>query len=61
MARRRNTEDALGEIGLIRANNNWLWMKILAIALEAAPKATRKVLKEIKENDQEVSKWLDKL
>lgn len=61
MARQRNTDDALGEIGLIRANNNWLWMKILAIALESAPKQTRKVLKEIKQNDQEVSKWLDKL
>lgn len=61
MARRQNTDDALGEIGLIRANNNWLWMKILAIALEAAPKQTRKVLKEIKENDKEVSRWLDKL
>lgn len=61
MARRRNTDEALGEIGLIRANNNWLWMQILAIALEAEPKKTREVIKEIRTNDEEVSKWLGKL
>jgi hypothetical protein len=58
---KKNNDDAIGEVALIRANNNWLWMQILAVAYEANPKEIRRVIKAIKKNDAEVIKWLDKL
>lgn len=61
MARRPSTEQIIGEIGVIRANNNWLWMEILAVAIESEPKLMKKILKQIKENDRKVSKCLGKL
>jgi len=48
-------------IGLIRTANNILWMDILKIAFNAAPTEARKVMKQIKENDREITKWLGKL
>lgn len=57
----KKTDDILGEVGLIRANNNWLWMRILALAFEKAPKQTRALMKEIQENDKEISQWLGRL
>lgn len=45
----------------IRAKNNFLWMALLGLAMDAYPEDTRKILAQIKKNDGDVSKWLTKL
>lgn len=40
----------------IRIKNNDLWMDILRIALEARPEQTKMVLRQIKNNDKEISR-----
>lgn len=52
---------AVIKIGLIRARNNDLWMKLLEIALETAPEETKAVLREINENDRRISDLLTEL
>lgn len=49
------------KIGLIRARNNDLWMKLLEIALVTAPDETKEVLRQINENDRKVSDLLGEL
>lgn len=60
---RNKTKDRLilSNITEIRAKNNFLWMSILALAIEARPKKAKKLVREITENDRKVSKWLSKL
>lgn len=45
----------------IRASNNDVWMRLLAIALESAPNATKAVLREINQNDRKISDLLGEL
>ncbi len=53
--------DVIDKVEEIRKNNNTLWMDILRIAYQAAPQAVRIIMKEIGENDKQVTKWLKKL
>lgn len=39
----------------IRARNNDLWMSIVAIALETAPKQTKELLRQINLNDRAIN------
>jgi len=56
------TEDAaIAKIRDIRAGNNFLWMRVLEIALKSEPLLTKDVLRQINENDQRISKLLGKL
>lgn len=52
---------AVTKIGLIRARNNGLWMKLMEIALETAPDETKEVLRQINANDREISSLLTEL
>lgn len=61
MARPRNTDKTMKKITEIRAANNWLWMNILRLAVEAKPEQARHCIKQIQKNDKEVTKWLGKL
>lgn len=45
-------EDQLNEIRIMRAQNNDLWMKIVALALEHAPDKTKAVMREIEMRDR---------
>lgn len=45
----------------VRSKNNVQWMKILQIALQHAPEETKKVLREINNNDRRVSDLLEEL
>ena len=56
-----NNYDAIGKITSIRARNNDLWMRLLQIALEAAPDEAKEVLRQINENDRAVSGLLGEL
>lgn len=56
-----STEEIIDMVAGIRAQNNGLWMAILQIAMEAAPNATREVIKMINKNDAKVTEWLGKL
>lgn len=58
MTREQETIDL---ITAVRARNNDLWMRLLAIALEAAPDRTKAVLREINANDRTVSDLLREL
>ena len=58
---RKSNEQIVKEIGNVRSRNNWLWMALLALALEGKPKKAKKILGEINKNDKEISKWLGKL
>jgi len=49
------------QIVIIRARNNGLWVGLLELALAVAPKAAKKILKEITKNDKEISRCLRKL
>jgi hypothetical protein len=54
-------QQIVGAITTVRARNNDLWMRLLAIAIEAAPDKTKAVLREINENDREISGLLGEL
>lgn len=56
-----STEDIIGMVAKIRIKNNELWMEILRIAVNEHPIATRMILKNIRLNDKEITKWLGKL
>lgn len=56
--RTKRERDALDAVTLIRERNNTLWMRILEIAVQYAPKETRLALKEINKNDRAISKHL---
>lgn len=45
----------------IRANNNVLWMRLLEIALEHAPVDAKAALRQINNNDREISGLLQEL
>jgi len=49
------------EIEHIRTRNNSLWMELLKIALKYAPEEAKKVLKQINENDNAVSRLLKEI
>lgn len=51
----------LDEVEDIRQSNNSLWMNVLRIALEAAPIKTKQLIKEISDNDEQVTKKLRSL
>lgn len=53
--------DTLDGISVIRMANNVLWMKLVEIALESAPEKTKRVLRQINENDRRVSDLLKDL
>ena len=56
MARNGRTDgDLLESITDIRVRNNDLWMSIMAIALEANPKATKYLIRKIARNDSEIT------
>lgn len=56
------TEDRIvRDIRTIRAWNNIEWMKILEIALKHSPEETKKVLREINNNDRRISDLLGEL
>jgi hypothetical protein len=62
MAKKKHDVDNIIErIGEIRSNNNKLWMAILKLGFDFAPKEARKVMKIIVNNDKEITKWLGKL
>ena len=48
----------INQVEDIRRANNGLWIQLLRIALEHAPKQTKAVLKQINFNDSEISKLL---
>lgn len=50
-----NPRDTLLDIEEVRRMNNVLWMSIVSIAIKWAPRETKKVLKEINENDRKIS------
>lgn len=49
------------EIEHVRTRNNSLWMELLKIALKYAPEEAKKVLKQINENDNAVSRLLKEI
>ena len=51
----------LKEITKIREKNNNHWMKLLEIALKSNPIETKKVLREIIQNDKKVIENVEKL
>lgn len=53
--------DLIDQIEEIRRKNNVLWMEILRIALETNPKNTKRVIKDITDNDRKISALLEKL
>lgn len=44
-----------------RRANNILWMDILRLAFDKAPKEASKIMKQIVANDREITRWLKKL
>lgn len=48
-------EDQLNEVRLMRAQNNDLWMRIVAIALEHAPEEVKPVMREIESRDRAIT------
>jgi hypothetical protein len=54
-------ESSVDRIEKIRSDNNRLWMTLLRIALEKAPKRTKAILAEIKANDEAISRNMQEL
>lgn len=51
----KSEEDMLDSVTQIRVRNNDLWMGILAIALEADPDRTKKLIRAIARNDAAIT------
>lgn len=51
-------QEILDQITMIRMRNNHLWMKIVEVALEHAPVATKTLLSQINSNDRQVNDLL---
>lgn len=52
---------AIAHISRIRAKNNVLWMRLLALAVEARPRKAKAILGKIRKNDREVTEWFDRI
>lgn len=57
----RTPGKTIRRISDIRANNNVLWMRLLEIALEHAPVDAKAALRQINNNDREISGLLQEL
>ncbi len=57
----KDPSDIIDKISDIRAINNTLWMSILKLGFEYAPKEARKIMKMIVKNDRRITKCLGKL
>lgn len=53
--------DPIEEVTRIRSVNNELWMEILRIAYQHHPIRVREIIKDVRKNDKEVTKWLGEL
>jgi hypothetical protein len=53
--------DIIDRIREVRSHNNIEWMRILEIAMKHAPAETKKVLREINNNDRQISDLLGEL
>lgn len=58
---KKKSQIIIKQIQKIRSSNNIYWMKLLSLALEYAPKKSKKVIKEINKNDKAISKLVSKL
>jgi hypothetical protein len=56
-----NNEQTIGKISEIRVANNAVWMRLLELALRAAPSEAKALVAEINENDQKVSALVKEL
>jgi len=56
-----NNADMIAKISGIRMANNGLWMQLLEIALESKPVLTKRVLRQINDNDAKISALLKEL
>lgn len=57
----KRDQEILDHITMIRMRNNHLWMKIVEVALENAPVATKTLLSQINANDRQVNELLSDL
>lgn len=57
----KGSKAAIQRISSIRANNNVLWMRLLELALEHAPVDAKAALRQINQNDREISGLLSEL
>lgn len=48
-------------VSRIRGRNNRVWMAILNLAVATKPRKAKALLRQVVENDREVTKWLSKL
>ena len=53
--------DLIDDISKIREKNNELWMAILKLAFQYAPKEAKILMKQITENDAEINRLSKKL
>ena len=49
------------KIAAVRVRNNLLWIAVLDLALEIAPKQTKIILRKIDMNDRRISQLIKKL
>jgi len=54
-------EKSIDNVQEIRTKNNSLWMDIVRVAMRANPEHTKKILREIIINDQDISKIIKKI
>lgn len=55
------TDKAIAMVSKIRARNNRNWMQLLALAVKCKPRLAKRILRQIGENDREVTKWLNRI
>lgn len=55
------TKMAITRVTRIRARNNLLWMRLLALAIEARPRKAKEIIQKISKNDKEVTLWLSRI
>lgn len=54
-------QQTIDMIFALRVRNNAPWKRLLEIALAHAPLETKAVLREIDQNDKQISRWMSEL
>lgn len=60
-ARTNREQMILRHVTAIRARNNFLWVNLMALALESSPKKAKKIIRQITANDRRISSWLSRV
>jgi hypothetical protein len=59
--KKRSSVEIIKIVEGVRRRNNKLWMGLLVLAVKTSPRKSKKIIREIVENDRKVSAWMARI